>query len=128
MPLSVPLDEKFYQEISAKVVRDGLFGLENEDNVGATEAKVYKQGKGSYFLSMLGHIRHRLFPPYEEMQLIPWYKFVDGRPWLLPVAWIYRWGYCLVKKKDESMDKLLRPYKAKDKIEERIGYINHWGL
>ena len=26
------------------------------------------------------------------------------------------------------MDKLLRPYKAKDKIEERIGYINHWGL
>lgn len=128
MPLSVPLDEQFYKEISAKVIRDGLFGLENEDNVGATEAKVYKQGKGSYFLSMLGHIRHRLFPPYEEMQLIPWYKFVDGRPWLLPAAWIYRWGYCLIKKKDESMDKLLRPYKAKDKIEERIGYINHWGL
>ena len=77
---------------------------------------------------MLDHIRRRLFPPYEEMQLIPWYKFVDGRPWLLPAAWIYRWGYCLIKKKDESMDKLLRPYKAKDKIEERIGYINHWGL
>ena len=128
MPLSVPLDEKFYQEISAKVIRDGLFGLENEDNIGAAEAKVYKQGKGSYFVSMLDHIRRRLFPPYEEMQLIPWYKFVDGRPWLLPAAWVYRWGYCLVKKKDESMDKLLRPYKAKDKIEERIGYINHWGL
>ena len=35
------------------------------------------------------------------MQLVPWYHFVDGRPWLLPAAWAMRIGKYLVNRKSD---------------------------
>lgn len=62
------------------------------------------------------------------MQLIPWYSFVDGRPWLLPIAWIYRWVYCLVHKWGSGTAKLTEPFMKRELIEKREELFQNWGL
>lgn len=122
------LDEEFYSEVTAKMFYDGMFGLENRQNEAAHAAKEIKRSKGAYWISAVKLTLHRLFPPYRDMQLVPWYRFVDGRPWLLPAAWVYRWGYAAVHKFEQSRDLLLEPFRKREIIEQREKMISDWGL
>ncbi len=129
MPLTDrQLDPDFLEATTQKMFADGTFGLENEENVGAAEAKVYTRSDQPQLLTAAGYILHQLFPPYRDMQLIPWYSFVDGRPWLLPAAWVYRWYYCLTHKRADSIAKLTEPITEREQIAKRQGYIHDWGL
>lgn len=129
MPLEPgKIDEGFFIEVTEKMFADGVFGLDNKDNEGAASAKEIIRSQNSYWISAIALTGKKLFPPYEDMQLIPWYSFIDGRPWLLPAAWVYRWGYCLVKKRKAGTKKLTEPFMKKDLIEKREELINKWGL
>ena len=108
--------------------RDGVFGLKNKQNAAAHTAKEVKRAKGPYWLTALDLTRKKLFPPYEDMQLIPWYAFVDGRPWLLPAAWVYRWGYCLAHKRKHGTALLAEPFTKRETVERRERLIRDWGL
>ena len=121
-------DPAFIERTTEKIFRDGIFGLTNEDNIGARSAKEIKRSDASYRKTAWKLTLKKLFPPYEDMQLIPWYQWVDGKPWLLPVAWVYRWGYCLLHKSRKGMDALLEPYQKKKIIVEREDYLKSWGL
>ena len=107
---------------------DGMFGLENEQNEAAHAAKEIKRSKDSYWISAAKLTIHRLFPPYRDMQLVPWYSFVDGRPWLLPFAWVYRWFYTATHKFKQSKDLLTEPFAKRKVIEKRENLIRGWGL
>lgn len=129
MPIkTAALDINFYSEVTAKMFDDGLFGLENEQNETAHFAKEIKRSKSPYWVAAVRLTVHRLFPPYKDMQLIPWYQFVDGRPWLLPVAWVYRWFYTAIHKFEYSKDLLIGPYRKRKAIEKREEMIRGWGL
>lgn len=129
MPIeSAALDTDFYAEVTAKMFNDGVFGLENRQNVAAHSAKEIKRSNNSYWLAAARLTLHRLFPPYRDMQLVPWYRFVDGRPWLLPAAWVYRWFYTVTHKFKQSRDLLLEPYNRRKIIEKREKLISGWGL
>ena len=45
-----------------------------------------------------------LFPPYNKMKNIPYIKFIENRPWLLPIAWIYRLFYNLKHRRNLVAD------------------------
>ena len=122
------LDDDFYAFVSGKMFQDGTFGLENTQNVAASSAKELTHSRASYWFGAASLTLRRLFPSYSDMQLIPWYRFVDGRPWLLPAAWIYRWYYCLVHKRKQGTELLIEPYAKKEAIEKRQKLINDWGL
>src|SRR5699024_5774281 len=107
---------------------DGLFGLENEQNEAAHFAKEIKRSRTPYWLTAVRLTVYRLFPPYRDMQLIPWYRFVDGRRWLLPAAWIYRWFYTATHKFKWSKKLLAEPYSKRKIIEKREKMISGWGL
>ena len=129
MPIaSEALDEDFYDEVTAKMFNDGIFGLENQQNVAAHSAKEIRRSRNSYWLAAIRLTLHRLFPSYRDMQLVPWYRFVDGRPWLLPAAWVYRWFYAAAHKFKHSRDLLLEPYNKREAIEKREKMISGWGL
>lgn len=129
MPIeSAGLEEEFYFEVTAKMFRDGMFGLENRQNEAAHSTKEIKRFDAPYWQTAVKLTFHRLFPPYRDMQLIPWYKFVDGRPWLLPAAWIYRWFYTVFHKFKWSRDLLMEPYSKRKVIEKREKMIKGWGL
>lgn len=122
------LEEDFLEEITEKTFRDGLFGLENRENRTGGSAKAIRRSRLPYGLAAVKVTLHKLFPPYGDMQLIPWYSFVDGRPWLLPVAWIYRFFYCLRHKSGHSMALLEEPYTCREEIKERQAMLSRWGL
>lgn len=129
MPLEdVVLDEEFFREVTEKTFRDGTFGLHNEQNEAAHSAKEIRRAEEPYWKTTLALTVKKLFPPYRDMQLIPWYSFVDGRPWLLPVAWVYRWFYTAIHKFRKSRDLLTEPFLKRDVIERREAYIRRWGL
>lgn len=129
MPMSAAeLSDGFVELITEKMFQDGLFGLENEENTGAHSAKEIARARTPYWITAASLTIRKLFPPYEDMQLIPWYSFVDGRPWLLPAAWIYRWYYCLIHKREAGMSLLSEPFTKRNIIEKREDYLKTWGL
>ncbi len=129
MPLgTVKLENNFYQMITEKSFTDGVFGLHNTENQGAKAAKEITHTGKPYLTSSLKLTIQKIFPPYRDMQLIPWYAWVDGKPWLLPAAWIYRWGYCLVNKRKHTADLLTEPFAKRSEIEKRQELIRNWGL
>ncbi len=122
------LDPAFYRFVTEKMFQDGLFGLDNEQNEASHSAKEIRHSAMPYWLGAIKVTLYKIFPPYRDMQLIPWYSFVDGRPWLLPFAWIYRWGYCLIKKRKASEDLLAEPFVKRTQIDERNRRMAEWGL
>lgn len=129
MPLKPMIpEETFYQKVMEKTFQDGTFGLNNQENTGANATKEILRDDRDYLRSSLKLTMSKLFPPYEDMQLIPWYSFVDGRPWLLPAAWIYRWFYCARHKLSHGADLLTEPLLRKEKILQRQDYLQKWGL
>ena len=129
MPFSTEKkDLAWARQMTEKIFRDGIFGLENEDNAASKSAKEIRRSEKAYGLTALRLTLHSLFPPYEDMQLIPWYSWVDGKPWLMPAAWVYRWFYCLKNKRRASRDLLFEPYEKKETIEARQEYLDRWGL
>ena len=127
IPIGI-IDNEFFLFATDKIFRDGVFGLENEQNTASDSAKEITYYKGPYWSSAIKLTLHRLFPPYKDMQLVSWYSFVDGRPWLLPVAWAYRWGYILIHKKKYGEERILEPIRKKEIIEDRQRLMREWGL
>lgn len=129
MPLpAAKLDGAFYEQATRKAFLDGIFGLDNRENQTGASAKAIKRSCLPYWLTALCVTMKKLFPPYRDMQLIPWYSFVDGRPWLLPGAWLYRFYYCARYKKRHGKSLLEEPFIHRREIEARERFMRQWGL
>ncbi len=129
MPLeSSALSDEFFESVTEKMFRDGVFGLNNEDNIGAHSAKEIRRSVCPYWITAIILTFKKIFPPYKDMQLIPWYSWVDGKPWLMPAAWIYRWFYCAVHKLRHSKELIEEPFTKRKIIEKRESLIKDWGL
>ena len=129
MPLRLErLDDSLYEAITEKTFRDGAFGLQNAENKPAMASKDIQRTDGTYFFGAVKRVFLKLFPPYRDMQLVKWYSFVDGRPWLLPAAWVYRWFYCAGKKLKHSMRLISEPFMKKKEVLERQNFMKQWGL
>ncbi len=123
-----PLDEDFYRTVTEKTFEDGVFGYGNDENDTASAARDLGSSGVSYDVAAVKRGIRKFFPSYSNMRLIPWYSFVDGRPYLLPAAWAYRLGYCTVKKFRESVHFLAQPFTEKEEIKERQRLLRDWGL
>ncbi len=129
LPLApAPLVAVFVEAVTDKMFADEGFGMENEENEAAADAKILRRAAGPFWLTALHITARKVFPPYREMRLIPRYRFVDGRPWLLPAAWLYRWGYCLREKPEISEKRLTETFRRRDRLEERNRRLREWGL
>ena len=68
----------------------GAFGNGKRNKAVVIERKELEEGKrNSRLLTRL----RLLFPSYEKLKNIPYIRFIEGRPWLTPIAWIYRIYY-----------------------------------
>lgn len=129
MPLATPpLSDAFFDSTTAKIFADGLWGHDNDENRVSATAKYAKRSRKSYAGSAICMTLSKLFPPYAHMRLVPWYAFVDGRPWLLPAAWLYRFYYCARHKGAHSRESLAQPFVERDAIHRREAMIESWGL
>lgn len=74
----------------------GAFGNINRNKAAVVRRKALEDGHTGGFATKLTLI----FPSYKKMKNIPYVKFIDGRPYLLPFCWIYRIIYNFKNKKD----------------------------
>ena len=84
-------------EVELFLCKCGAFGNDN-DNKGVTLARrqLEEDEKYSPFKTKL----KLLFPPYSKLKDIDYIKFIDGRPWLILYAWVYRIIYNLKNRKE----------------------------
>lgn len=80
------VDEKFFEETTRKIMGEGIYGYEGGGNSTGYTAKAVRRSDKPYWYTAAGITWRRLFPRYDDIRLIPWYSFVNGRPWLLPAA------------------------------------------
>lgn len=68
----------------------GAFGNSKRNNASVVQRKELEEGKHT---SPLATRLRLLFPSYNKIKDIPYIKFINGRPYLLPLAWVYRMVY-----------------------------------
>jgi len=86
------------------LVSFGAFGFSNRNKSAVVARKNLEQGKNTSPLLMKLRL---IFPSYGKLRLLPYIKFINGRPYLTPIAWIYRIYYNLKHKGSFAVDTAL---------------------
>ena len=124
--LQIEISDEFYETATEKILSDGVFGFCNDGNgmnVTINAVKDYRTGSG-FHQALL-----KIFPRYKEMAGTEQYKFLAGKPYLLPIAWIYRFWYCIRHRKIESGKKMISNANIKrTDYERRMAELSQWGL
>ena len=113
------LGEEFYSFFTQKMLSGGVFGLKNKET---TENIVFNEKRFAKSSSLYGILRHA-FLPYQVMRVLPYCGFLDGRPWLLPVAWCWRFMYRIGK-----LVPLLKGAYGNETIKKKEDELSNWGL
>ena len=120
----IDITDEFFETSTLKIFEDGVFGFCNEENASSEAVNLYrKNGR----IGMLKATLHQIFPRYREMKVMKEYAFIDGKPFLLPVAWMYR---ILIKGKNKKSvkAKLGKTFASGETIEKRKELYKQWGL
>ena len=122
------LDEEFVEEATEKIFGNGIFGFNDKSNRNnVTINSIIKNGKARKLSRVQMVLRH-MFPRYIHMRYIPYYSFVEGRPWLLPIAWIYRYIRLLTGKTDDFSHFIENVKLSDEEIDAREEEMRRWGL
>lgn len=113
------LEEGFYSIFTEKMLAGGVFGLIDKKT---TENVVFNEMRFAKSSSVYGILKYA-FLPYEKMRPLPYCKFLDGRPWLLPVAWGWRFLYRIGK-----VVPLLKGAYDNETIKKKDDMLSKWGL
>lgn len=104
----------------------GAFGNINRNKAAVVRRKALEDGHKGGFAAKTALI----FPSYKKMKNIPYVKFIDGRPYLLPFCWIYRIIYNFKNKKDFVKEATfdLASDETRAKAQEEFEYFEEIGL
>ena len=115
------LSDDFYNEFTETMLAGGVFGGNDEKFTGNAvfnEAYFVKSSRIKAFL-------RQTFLPYKEMCLRPYCKFLNGRPYLLPVAWCLRLVYGIYA---GHLVPLIKGAFDNETIKEKKERLSKWGL
>lgn len=127
--VSIPIEEKeiddeFY-DISTKTIYDnGVFGFDNENNIKNPLINAARQSN-NWIIGMAKKTMEYVFPSYQMMKDQAYYPYIDGRKYLLPVAWIHRLIRGIWSMRDVRR-KMALP--SKKEIVSRSDFLEMWGL
>lgn len=114
------MEENFYEDLSDYILSAGTFGFYERDSSARVIRTELYQGnseakKTNKKIALIKIYISRLFPGYKEMCNGSHYKFLSGRPILLPIAWIYRF-FRLAKDVGESNKEAEKQYEVISKL------------
>ena len=105
----------------------GAFGNASRNKAAVVTRKAMESGgTGGGFGTRL----RLLFPSYENVRNIPYIRFIDGRPYLLPAAWVYRFYYNFRNRRDfvHSATDALGSDETKKAATDEIAFFKEIGL
>lgn len=112
-----------------QVLRNGAFGFHDEANRENRRADEMLHAKGPHWLTRLHRLRSVVFPSYKNMCEVEHYSGLNGRPWLLPVYWVYRWVRALRYRMFDNGRRMVDNALVSDReIAAREQELRYWGL
>lgn len=121
-------DEEFYKQATERVLKNGVFGFDDKDNRRNHMANRIRTYDGPKTWFRIKIIIERAFPSYKFLRESDFYRFLDGRPWLLPAAWCYRF-YLMAIEKTTSVGSIVEGImQSNEALEARDGELRQWGL
>lgn len=123
------MDIDFYEQITEKILRNGIFGSDDKRNIGNFERNKLIKMDGNIWINRLRLIIQNTFPPYEYMRKYPECKYVDGHPFLLPVSWMHRYFAYLKRTKRNTVGRVLGGiFSDQERIDEQKKLLEKMGL
>lgn len=104
------------------IVSFGAFGIHGRNKSAVVIRKDMEKGKSTSPLLMKLRL---IFPPYSKLRMLPYIKFINGRPYLTPLAWIYRIFYNLKNKKDFAINTTIG-LSDKDSVSQAQSELNYF--
>lgn len=115
------------QKTESFLFSSGIFGAQTENKGTAIARKDLEIGKKvSPFRSKL----RLLFPSYSRLKKIDYIRFIDGRPWLTPYAWVYRFIFNIKHRRAfmTSAVNALSDDETKNQAQEQLDYFREIGI
>ena len=121
----INIDDEFFYSATEKIFANGIFGYLDEANNKNTRLQ-YEINKQKFTLTekIISKIRI-VFPSYNDLRFSPRYSFIDKKPWLLPIVWVYRIFYNIFNKPilSSKSNEILN-----DEIINRKKFLDNFGL
>ena len=132
--IEVPVDytllsEKDYDQITVKILKNGVFGFHDLDNRKANAYTALLKAKGPMIIRRCSILLKSIFLSYELMRGYEGCEFVDGRPWLMPVAWAKRLFFIISRKDNTSTVNVIKNnLTTNSSLDERQRLLQKMGL
>ena len=124
-----PMSDAFFEEATEKIFANGIFGFHDAENRQIGSLNAITQKSGPRWLVRAENIAASVFPNYRSMRFAEAYRFVDGRPWLLPLAWGYRFYRAIrYRLADNGLQMIERTMVSDELLDERERELEKWGL
>lgn len=121
-------DADFFETATDVVFRNGIFGFDNADNRANRAVNIARSAENAHLAMTKSAIR-KVFPSYQTLITVPHYRFLEGKPWLLPAAWVYRMLRGLSGNRfRRSVRHVGESFTSKETVEERGAFLDRWGL
>ena len=123
------MPEEFYPSATELVLKNGVFGFDNEenrDNVAVNNVRAEGNSRGS----MLKLAMRKLFPSYKVLITVPHYAYLRNRSYLLPVVWVHRMFRSIANRRvSKNMKSVVATsFVDKETIKRREEVYREWGL
>ncbi len=122
------VDGETADRITETVLRNGVFGFEDKENAGNHTKSRLARTDGARWRTRLAIVLENFFPPYGIMRTYPGCSYVEKRPYLLPAAWLHRFGILILRWDKESVGRVFqdaftpsRTLDSRQEILNRIG-------
>lgn len=120
---TIEISDEFFDYATETILSNGVFGFNNPDNRGKSILNsVGKQGK-------FGSVIHKFFPSYSGCAGTLKYKWIKGKPYLMPILWIYRpFEFLFSGRIKEGFERISAVAKSDKAMAERSQELSAWGL
>ena len=122
------LEASFIEEATELVFRNGVFGFHNAENQENAAVNIARRGRNAQ-LAMACSALRKIFPSYPALCVVEHYRFLKGKPWLLPVAWIYRAFRGISRHQLKKYIPFVKSsFTSTETIKKRSTMLEQWGL
>lgn len=132
--IEVPVDyailsEEDLDQITVKILKNGVFGFHDLDNRKANAYTALLKARGPLFIRRCSILFKSIFLSYEIMRGYEGCGFVDGRPWLMPIAWGKRLVSIISRNnKTNTVNVIKNSLTNKSSLDERQRLLKKMGL
>ena len=123
------LTDDFFEEATQKIFDSGIFGFQEANREEIIRLNQITQKRGPRWLVRTGNLLHGAFPSYRSMRFAEAYAFLNGRPYLLPAAWVYRFYRAARYRLIGNGKRMVKDALVSDRaLNEHRETLKRWGL